>query len=87
MYFQSDKGWGHVYDADFYRSSPRRNPIPDGSVASIIGNYTNVRSSRVLRGGSWGAGSLVVRVANRTPNSPASTNGDYGFRCVRAVSP
>ena len=43
-----------AYDADFYSNSLRRNPIAGAaSISDVVNNYTNVKYSRVLRGGSW----------------------------------
>ena len=43
-----------AYDANFYRNPVHRNPIAGAaSISDVINNYTNVKSSRVLRGGSW----------------------------------
>ena len=45
-----------AYDGDFYFSSPSRNPLSDvNTIANldlILNDYTNVNTSRVLRGGS-----------------------------------
>ena len=75
------------YGPNFYRVSPERNPVSGGSITSITGNYTNVTSSRVLRGGSWNSSWRFVRVASRFKATPASMNTVNGFRCVRTVSP
>ena len=43
-----------AYNGDFYSVSPRNNPLSGAnSVAWLVNNFTNVKSSRVLRGGSW----------------------------------
>ena len=47
------------YDSDFYFTFPRsgvaRNPLSGAnSVKWLLDNFTNVKLSRVLRGGSWG---------------------------------
>ena len=47
-----------AYDAEFYFTFPRdgvaRNPLSGAnSVEWLIDNFTNVKDSRVLRGGSW----------------------------------
>ncbi len=77
------------YDSDFYAASPRDNPFsgPGGTIASVINNFTNINSSRVLRSGSWYDGARNVRVANRAWYAPSSADSLTGFRCVRAVSP
>ena len=43
------------YNKDFYFTSPRRNPISGANSPDwVISNFTGVKTSRVLRGGSWG---------------------------------
>ena len=80
-----------AYDGDFYFSSPSRNPLSDVNTLSnldlVTSDFTNVKSSRVLRGGAWNIFARSVRVAGRNGNSPTSANDVYGFRCARAVSP
>ena len=76
------------YDANFYFSSPRRNPLGGVNALSnadlIIKDYANVKSYRVLRSGSWAG---TPRVADRFVYTPSGASGGVGFRCVRSVSP
>ena len=74
------------YNAVFYSSFLRENPIAGAnSVEEIINDFTNVTTSRVLRGGSWSLYPDYLRVANRVRDTPARTSlNDYGFRCARA---
>ena len=73
------------YDGGFYDRSPRDNPLSGGpSVDWIISNFTGVKTSRVLRGGSWGNNPVNLRVAFRFRDAPAISNNGYGFRCARA---
>ena len=78
-----------AYNKDFYFSSPSRNPLSDVNTISnlelITDNYTDVKSSRVLRGGSWGLSATYVRVASRVNSTPSNTGNYFGFRCARAV--
>ena len=78
-----------VYDEDFYKMSPRRNPIAGNtSIAQVTNNFTNDKAPRVMRGGAWDSrGRSVLRSADRLPSKPMLTNKNSGFRCVRAVSP
>ena len=77
-----------AYDANFYRNPVHRNPIAGAaSISDVINNYTNVKSSRVLRGGSWDGPAQRVRVANRLGSTPSSTYYVSGFRCARTVTP
>ena len=74
------------YDADFYSTSPDHNPIAGGTVDNILSDWTNVKSVRVLRGGSWVSDAKFVRVSDRTRFTPKITNKARGFRCVKPVS-
>ncbi len=74
-----------AYNRDFYQESSARNPISGGSITSITDNYTQIKSSRVLRGGSWVGSAPYVRAASRHNHSPTLTSVTYGFRCARAV--
>ena len=75
------------YDADFYAISPSRNPLAGVTVNDILSNFTNIRSARVLRGGSWVSNAKFVRVSDRTRFTPRITNKARGFRCVKSVTP
>ena len=76
------------WNPDFYSFSPARNPVSGAnSIKWLQDNYTGVRSSRVLRGGSWYFDTGLVRVANRNNYSPTAAFLYFGFRCARAVTP
>ena len=75
------------YDSDFYSISPSRNPLSGGAVNGILSNWRDVRSVRVLRGGSWASNAKFVRVSDRTRFTPRITNKARGFRCVKPVRP
>ena len=69
------------YNADFYAISPARNPLSGAnSIQWILDNYTGIKSSRVLRGGSWNNDATNVRVAYRTTVTPSLTY--YGLGSV-----
>ncbi len=60
------------YDADYYKTSPNKNPQgpEDGEM-------------KVMRGGSWGSYAISIRCANRHSDLPDLTYVDSGgFRCV-----
>ena len=80
-----------AYDADFYFSSPRRNPLSGVNTLSntglIIDGYTNIKSNRVLRGGSWWDAAFLLRTALRGSVTPLGTDMNIGFRCAKSVAP
>ena len=85
--------WGNVqqwcldkYDPDFYKHSPRENPISGVNIAHIVSNYISLGDSRVLRGGSWSYNATDLRIANRFYDAPASADDYNGFRCVRETA-
>ena len=75
------------YNADLYSVSPRRNPVAGGTVDNILSDFENVKSVRVLRGGSWVSDAKFIRVSDRTRFTPRITNNARGFRCVRPATP
>ena len=72
------------YQVDFYKDSPKRNPIAGAdNITDIVNNHKNVKSPRVLRGGGWVFGPDHVRVSNRWKLSPGDSSHTAGFRCVK----
>ena len=73
-----------AYDSDFYKNSPRRNPIAGAdSISQVINNFTNVKSPRVMRGRAWSNVPGSLRVTFRYGFNP--TFSFYsGFRCARS---
>ena len=75
-------------DRDFYKTSPGRNPIAGAdSVTDIINGFFNRKSWRVLRGGSWIRFARDVRVSDIDYGPPNFSHDDFGFRCVKDVTP
>ena len=75
------------YNEDFYVKSPRHNPVAGGTLRYTIDLFRNIKSSRVLRGGSWSVEPQDVRSTARTWASPNNLSLDLGFRCVMSVIP
>ena len=72
------------FNKDFYRISPRENPLSGATTIEwIINNFTNIRTSRVLRGGGVSNIPEALRVALRGEAEPEYTGYRIGFRCVR----
>ena len=76
-----------AYNAEFYASSPHRNPYSDEkNIEWVTINYKNIKTTRVLRGGSWSVDAQGARVAYRFRSNPADTLPIFGFRCVKEVT-
>ena len=75
------------YNPDFYAISPNHNPLAGETMDNILSDWVNVKSVRVLRGGSWISDAKFVRVSDRTRFTPKITNKARGFRCVKTVEP
>ena len=74
------------YNSDFYKNSPRRNPIAgSNNIDETINSFKNVRTSRVLRGNSWHFIRQSVQVTRRFDYPPMYTTDDIGFRCAKSV--
>ncbi|MBI1930790.1 SUMF1/EgtB/PvdO family nonheme iron enzyme [Candidatus Poribacteria bacterium] len=91
LYDMSGNVWEWCMDEwnpGFYAKSPRDNPVAGGIISFVNNNFTNIKTDRMVRGGSWDGTVYGVRVAGRLSLVP-STRGsnDGGFRCARAVSP
>jgi len=73
-----------AYDSDYYKSSPKDNPTgPGTAILFVSDDFTNVKNSRVLRGGSWNhCGHLLC--VYRSGNDPSSTVFGFGVRCCRS---
>lgn len=77
-----------AYQRNFYLTSPLKNPISGAeTTGQVIDNYTDIRSYRVLRGGSWSSSSQHLRVSYRFRLAPSVAISDFGFRCAKSVSP
>lgn len=73
------------YNADFYARSPRENPLSGAiTVDWIMDNFTNVKTHRVLRSGSWLSYPAALPVSFRSGDPPTNANDVVGLRCVRA---
>ena len=75
-----------AYHADFYARSPHKNPLC-GAISTdwVMANFTNIKTNRVVRGGSWLSYPAALPVSFRSGDNPINTNDTIGLRCVRAV--
>ena len=76
-----------AYDANFYVSSPRRNPIADIVIKDVENNITSVNNLRVMRGGSWFNILRYSWVAARSNSTATQLFVNCGFRCVKSATP
>jgi formylglycine-generating enzyme required for sulfatase activity len=58
------------------------NPVAGGEVFDRGDSYMNVRSRRVIRGGSWGGSPINLRVTYRDSHPPEGAGDHVGFRCA-----
>ncbi len=69
---------------DFYRNSPKKNPIAGVSnIEALLENFTSVQTKRVARGGSWNTPG-PAHAATRGSDTPTNTNSWLGFRCAKS---
>ena len=78
-----------AYEEDFYKRSPRLNPIAGGPIASLVNNFltSSLTVQRVTRGGSWTHLESFMNVAYRLPRTSSIASDGIGFRCVKPVTP
>ena len=75
-----------AYDPDFYATSPRENPFPNGTITATLDDFKNVKDkNRVLRGGCWSDNGLFLRVSYRDWGPQHYTSVFRGFRCVKDI--
>ena len=77
-----------TYNENFYKSSPRENPIAGAeSVDYVLKNFLDSKNGQVIRGGSWFDDAQLLHISNRNWRKPTATNPNEGFRCVKSGNP
>jgi formylglycine-generating enzyme required for sulfatase activity len=71
-------GWSYNY----YVKSPQENPL-NGLKYYTFNKLCNVKSRRVIRGGSWGGAEINLRIRFRDSHPPQGAGNHVGFRCVK----
>ena len=75
------------YDRNFYRRSPKENPVAGVSdIKALMEDFTSVQTRRVSRGGSWNTPG-PAQAATRGSDKPTHTNSWLGFRCAKSAPP
>lgn len=69
---------GNVYEWTSSLAHPYPYAVNDGRE-----NSTNSTDDRIMRGGSWYQGRIVIRASLRVPQRPDAVNNVSGFRCAR----
>ena len=75
------------YDQNFYNRLTRKNPFADGNIQDVIQRVNQIRTFRIIRGGSWHSDENDLRVANRNYRAPSDADRYFGFRCVKSLKP
>ena len=75
-----------AYEEDFYRRSPRRNPVAGGWVGDGFAKV-QTHNARMFRGGAWNNPASSLRVSFRSADTPTISKTVIGFRCARDVTP
>lgn len=73
------------YIADFYSTSPGKNPVAGPRISLLDDSFRKIATRRSVRGGGWDAASRRLRVAYRDGNGPRGKVDSVGFRCVRPI--
>lgn len=83
---------GNVWEflADEWQAYPATNEIVNNPVAGndffTTDSFRQVKSRRVIRGGSYGGSIINLRVAYRDSHAPENAGDHVGFRCAQSVS-
>jgi formylglycine-generating enzyme required for sulfatase activity len=73
------------FQNNVYANPPRKNPIIGDGIENLINNILDIKTDRVLRGGSWFSTVQDGRVSTRFKASPSFKGSFVGFRCVKDV--
>ena len=85
LYDLAGNVWEYCLDAwqsDFYAVSPVHDPVA-GNPHFAPEDMGDASARRVIRGGSWGASPINLRVAYRDSHPAIGAGPHVGFRCVR----
>lgn len=69
------------WQADYYTHSEQADPIAGGR--SVLNDWRDITTRRVIRGGSWGGDPMNMRVTYRDSHPATGAGPHVGFRCAR----
>jgi formylglycine-generating enzyme required for sulfatase activity len=75
------------YQAGFYTTGPKNNPVAGGLLDFVNGYLRGITSDRVLRGGSWFDIPSHLPVGLRLNYDPSDNQNFRGFRCTGLDTP
>ena len=66
-----------------YPSTPQKNPVPGGNLFLDGPAFLQVKTRRVIRGGSFGGAPVNLWVEYRDSHPPDGAREFVGFRCAK----
>lgn len=82
LYDLSGNVWEYLADEwSDYNSKPKTNPLAGKNVFEVD-TFKEIRTRRVVRGGSWGGSPVNLRVTYRDSHRPNDPKPFVGFRCA-----
>ena len=77
--------WEWCLDEYDENTNQQRYDMTVDDIGNITNDYLNVKSSRVVRGGSWASSERATQIAYCGWAAPNFTQYNYGFRCVKEI--
>jgi formylglycine-generating enzyme required for sulfatase activity len=68
-----------------YPSSAQKNPVAGGDLFASGDRYLQVKTRRVIRGGSWGGAPINLWIEYRDSHPPENAKDFVGFRCAKSA--
>lgn len=77
--------WEWCLSESYENSTHQHSDMTAGEISEITNNFLKVKSSRIVRGGSWASSERATRIAYCGWAAPNSTHYNYGFRCIKEI--
>ncbi len=77
--------WEWCLSESYENSTHQHSDMTAVEISEITNNFLKVKSSRIVRGGSWASSERATRIAYCGWAAPNSTHYNYGFRCVKEI--